>query len=228
MSEVDTPTHGRRAELRADSRRGNDALEPINAVWPPPPCGVASLATWFPYRFLNLRLNGATPDFRGGWIGIEPTDITIHAKMVHRSSGLMLFCLLNGIRGWLPRPIWYSLLGAFIIYILLLYLLRKPMTLTVPWHNVRQLVLDKEKHRACIDYDVPDQGGKVKTYSLVFALNEALYPSLVNAAELYAPGRSHADKLRGESMIWLLVPVLNILVVLFATLLLFNLFMGHY
>ena len=198
-------------------------------VWPPPPSGAVSLAAWFPFRSLDLRVQGENPDFRGGWIGIEPTGVTIHGKVVTRFPGVvLLWAVFVLTRHWMPHRFWPFVLAAIVVIALLLYLFRKSMTLTVPWSQVRQIVLDEEKNRAGIVYDAPDKAGKIKTYSLVFALKAALYPSFVSAAEEYAPERSLDDKLRGESLLPLLVLPLNALIVLLVALLLSWLVRGHH
>ena len=197
-------------------------------VWPPPPSGAVSLAAWFPFRSLDLRVQGENPDFRGGWIGIEPTGVTIHGKRTKRFALWIFIWPLYVIREWLPPRIGGLLFAVLLVYALLLYLFRKSMTLTVPWSQVRQIVLDEEKNRAGIVYDAPDEAGKIKTYSLVFALKAALYPSFVSAAEEYAPERSLDDKLRGESLLPLLVLPLNALIVLLVALLLSWLVRGHH
>ncbi len=205
-------------------------MEPHDeTVWPPPPTGAASLAAWFPFRFLDLRVQGETSGFRRGWIGMEPTGITIHGKVVTRFPGAAILSLVYVLtRHWVPHRLWPLVPAAVIISALLLYLFRKSMALTLPWSQVRQIILDQDKHRAGIVYDAPDQAGKTKTYSLVFELNPALYPSFVSATEQYAPECGRADKLRRESMAPLLVPVLNGLVVLLAAFLLSSLVIGHH
>ena len=197
-------------------------------VWPPPPLGSISLASWFPYRFLDLRVQGKVSDFRSGWIGIEPTGITIHGKIATGLRWQIVFWPLYLVHHWLPFHFWLFLLAAFVICFLLLSLFRRSTTLIVPWSQVGQIVLDKEKCRVGIVYNAPDQTGKIKTYSLVFTLNAALYPSFLSAVEEYAPGHSLADKLRGESLAPLLVIVLNALVVVLVAFLLSRLLVGHH
>jgi hypothetical protein len=197
-------------------------------VWPPPPLGSVSLASWFPFRFLDLRVQGKVSDFRSGWIGIEPTGITIHGKIATGLRWQMVFWPLYLVHHWLPFHLWLFLLVAFVVCLLLLYLFRKSTTLILPWNQVGQIVLDKEKRRGGIVYDVPDQTGKIKTYSLVFALNAAVYPSFVSAVEQYAPAGGLADKLRGESLAPLLVIVLNAIVVVLVAFLLSRLLIGHH
>ena len=199
-----------------------------STVWPPP-LGTVSLATWFPFRFLDLRVQGKTPDFRGGSIGIEPTGIIIHGKVAPRVPGtIILWSAFVLTRHWMPRQLWPLVLAAVVVVALLLYVFRKTRTLILPWSQVHQIVLDKEKHRAGIVYDVPDKDGKLKTYSLVFALSAVLYPSFVSAAEQYAPGRGLDDQLRGESLAPLLVPALNGLVVLLVAYLASRLLLRHH
>ncbi len=200
-----------------------------NTVWPPPPSGTVSLATWFPFRFLNLRVQGETSGFRGGWIGIEPSGMTIHGKVATHFPGAMLLWLVYVLtRHWMPHRFWLLVPAAVIVSALLLYLFRKSMTLTLPWSQVRQIILDQEKHRASIVYDALDRAGKTKTYSLVFALNAALYPSFVSDVEQYAPKLGLDDKLRGESMVGLLMLPLNALIIILGAVLLSWLIMGHH
>jgi len=196
-----------------------------NTVWPPPPLG-AALATWFPFRFLDIRVKGTAPNFRGGWIGIEATGVIVRSKIITRSRWPLLLGPIYVARHWLPHYLWFSLLAVFILYILILHLFRRPTILVVPWGQVEQIVQDEEKHRVGIVYGVPDHDGKVKTYSLVFALNASLYPSFRGATERYAPSLTVADKPRGESMAPLLVPALNGLAVLLVAFLLSRLLMG--
>ncbi len=198
-------------------------------VWPPPPLGTVSLATWFPFRFLDLRVQGENSGFRGGYIGMEPTGLTIHGKAAPRVPGtIILWAAFVLSRHWVPHRFWSFMPAVVVIIALLLYLFRKTKTLTVPWSQVRQIVLDKEKNRAGIVYDVPDKVGKIKTYSLVFALKAALYPSFVSAAEEYAPEHSLDDKLRGESLVPLLVLPLNALLVFLVAFILYRLLMGQH
>ena len=198
------------------------------AVWPPPPSVEAPLAAWFPFRFLDLRIQGAAPNFRGGWIGVEPTGVIVHSKIITRSRLPILLGPVYVFRHWLPPYLWYSLLAVFILYILILHLFRRPITLVVPWEQVDQIVLDEEKHRVGIVYGVPDHDGEITTYSLVLALSASLYPSFRGATERYAPSLMVADKLRGESIVPLLVPALNGLAVLLVAFLLSRLLMGHH
>lgn len=202
-------------------------------VWPPPPSGAVSLAAWFPFRSLNLRVQGETPDFRSGWISIEPTGIIIHGKRSTQFPGWIFIGPSYVLtRHWMPLRLWLLVMPAVITVALLLYLfaghLRKPMTLTLPWSQVRQIILDQEKHRAGIVYDALDRAGETKTYSLVFALNAALYPSFLSAVGQYAPECGSDDKLGGESLVPLLVLPLNALLVLLVAFILSRLLMGHH
>lgn len=141
---------------------------------------------------------------------------------------MLLWAAFVLTRHWVPHRFWFFVPAVVVVVALLLYLFRKTKTLTVPWSQVRQIVLDREKHRAGIVYDAPDRAGKTKTYSLVFALNPALYYSFVSAVEQYAPECGLDDKLRAESMAPLLVPVLNGLVVLLTAIVLSWFVMGHH
>ena len=216
----------RKGRYNTDSSKGHS--DTATAVWPPPPSGGATLAAWFPFRFLDLRVKGAAPNFRGGWIGVEAPGIIVRSKIVTRSYCQLLIWPLYVARNWLPLYLWLGLLAAFALYILMLYLSRKPMTLSVPWEQVEQIVLDEKKQRVGIVYGVPDPVGEFKTYSLVFALNAALYSSFRGAVERDAPSLMVADKLRGESLAPLLLPVLNGLAVLMLAFLLSRLLMGHH
>ena len=140
----------------------------------------------------------------------------------------MLFWPLYLSHYWIPPRVWLCLLAAFGLYSILLYVLRKSATLTLPWSEVRQIIFDEDKRRAGIVYNASDKAGEIKTYFLVFALNAALYPSFVRAAEQYAPGLGITDKLRRESMVPLLVIVSNGVVIMLVALLAYRLFIGHH
>lgn len=141
---------------------------------------------------------------------------------------MLLWLVYVLTRHWMPHRFWLLVPAAVIVSALLLYLFRKSMTLTLPWSQVRQIILDQEKHRASIVYDALDRAGKTKTYSLVFALNAALYPSFVSDVEQYAPKLGLDDKLRGESMVGLLMLPLNALIIILGAVLLSWLIMGHH
>lgn len=199
-------------------------------VWPPPPLNAFSPTNWFAFRSLGICVEGKPAAFQRGQVSVKPAGITIEGKMPVRNAGqipLILACIAYNHQPHRIALYFSAAAAAYVLVLTMVYFFRSPHALMLSWSEVRQVVLDEEKHRASISYDAPDHAGKTKTYSLAFALKMPLYLSFVSAVDQYAPSRRRLGKLRGEDMTVPLMLVLHIFVVLALAFLLSRLIMGH-
>ena len=166
-----------------NSRASSD---PNAGVWPPPPSVYLPHSQTYPFRTLFSYVQGSVPDFRVGTVTLFPEGVTIQGKAVVRSEiqiPILIACLL--LR-----------LGFIIAYAVMEYGFRRDALLNVPWADVRELVLAPKKSRVCLVYTAPNYKGIVKTFSLTFKLDPALYAAFISSAEQSIPARVHEGKIR--------------------------------
>ncbi len=159
---------------------------PEPGVWPPPPTGQPQ-GFWFPFKTLLTRAEGSVPNFRLGSINLSESGVYIQGKAVTRYEiqvPILIACL-------------FLRLGFLIAYMVLEYAIRRDEVLTIPWAQVRQVVLVPNKQRVCLVYDAPNYKGVVKTYSLAFKPDPGQYEKFAATADQFIPGRVQPGKLRG-------------------------------
>ena len=158
------------------------------SVWPPPPTNQALLpqAQTYPFKTLLNYVQGSVTNFRVGTVTLYPEGATIQGKAVIRYEiqvPILIVCLL--LR-----------LGFLVAYAIMEYGLRRDEMVNVPWSDVRLLVLSPKKQRACLVYDAPNYKQVVKTFSLAFKLEPALYDRFVASVRQSIPERVQEGKLR--------------------------------
>ena len=158
------------------------------SVWPPPPTNQALLpqAQTYPFKTLLNYVQGSVTNFRVGTVTLYPEGATIQGKAVIRYEiqvPILIVCLL--LR-----------LGFLVAYAIMEYGLRRDEMVNVPWSDVRLLVLSSKKQRACLVYDAPNYKQVVKTFSLAFKLEPALYDRFVASVRQSIPERVQEGKLR--------------------------------
>ena len=158
------------------------------SVWPPPPINQASLpqAQTYPFKTLLNYVQGGVTNFRVGTVTLYPEGATIQGKAVIRYEiqvPILIVCLL--LR-----------LGFLVAYAIMEYGLRRDEMVNVPWSDVRLLVLSPKKQWVCLVYDTPNYKQVVKTFSLAFKLEPALYDRFVASVRQSIPERVQEGKLR--------------------------------
>ena len=131
-------------------------------------------------------MQGSVPDFRIGTVTLSPEGVFIQGKAVVRSEiqiPILIACLL--LR-----------LGFIIAYAVMEYGFRRDAMLQVAWADVREMVLVPNKNRVCLVYTAPNYKGVVKTFSLAFKLDPALYTAFVSDVGQQIPERVHEGKIR--------------------------------
>jgi hypothetical protein len=154
-------------------------------VWPPPPT-FQPQGIWFTFKTLFLRVEGSVPDFRLGTINLSDVGFSIQGKAVTRYEiqvPILIACLLLRF-------------GFLIAYAILEYAVRRDVMLSVPWAQVRQVVLVPSKQRVCLVYDAPNYKGVLKTFSLVFKPDPGQYQNFAATAQQFIPGRVSEGRLR--------------------------------
>ncbi len=157
-------------------------------VWPPPPTNQAYLpqARTYPFKTLLKYVQGSVPNFRVGTVSLLPEGVVIHGKSVVRYEiqvPILIACLL--LR-----------LGFIIAYATMEYGVRRDERMTIDWANIRSLVLAPKKQQVCLVYDAPNYKGVIKTFSLAFKLDPALYESFAANVRESLPDRVQEGKLR--------------------------------
>jgi len=158
------------------------------SIWPPPPTNQASLpqAQTYPFKTLLNYVQGSVTNFRVGTVTLYPEGVAIQGKAIIRYEvqvPILILCL-------------FLRLGFLIAYAIMEYGLRRDDMVNVPWSDVRLLVLAPKKQRVCLVYDAPNYKGVVKTFSLAFKLESALYENFVAAVGQSIPERVQEGKLR--------------------------------
>ena len=162
------------------------APDPNAGVWPPPPSVYLPQAQTYPFVTLLRYVQGSVPDFRVGTVVLSPEGISIQGKAVVRTEiqvPILIVCL-------------FLCLGLLAAYAIMEYGFRREAALSFAWADVREIVLTPNENRACIVYAAPNYQRVMKTFSLTFKLDPALYASFVEEAGHSIPWRVREGKLR--------------------------------
>lgn len=161
-------------------------------IWPPPATNQTYQPTFYPFRFLYMKVAGNVADFREGQIGIAPDGLTIVGKAQPRAEIYQAVQVVTFL---------LSVFICIIASLIMRYAFLQPSQLRMSWQQVRQIVLQPAKRRACIVYDAPNYANTIKTFSLAFQLPPLEYEAFTKMAQQYAPAVTGSGRIKSAQSI---------------------------
>lgn len=157
-----------------------------------------------------MKVDGFVSDFREGTIGLDPAGVTIAGKMQPRAEIFQTIQIITFL---------LSILICIIASVIMRYAALRPEQIRLSWQQVRQIVLQPNKRRACIVFDAPNYKNVIKTFSLAFTLPPAEYEAFSNMATQLGVSQTTVGKLRSATspVVWavlILFVIVTILVII--------------
>ncbi len=138
---------------------------------------------------------------------MDPGGITIAGKMQPRAEIFQTIQIITFL---------LHLLICIIATVIMRYAMLRPEQLRLSWQQVRQIVLQPEKRRACIVFDAPNYKNVIKTFSLAFTMPPAEYEAFSNMANQFGAGQTTVGKLRSATspVVWVVLILFVIVMIL--------------